>query len=258
MLDRLALSVSVTTTSRRRRLRNRLIERLGGMDTIRAETVAFDIVVDFAKNGSWPTSKEAWQRVHPSATHHLLLQDDVYPCDDFWVVLRAVIDAAPDRVITLFSFRTSAAGEAMARGHHFARSYGMSGQGLVMPARHVLKMLEWSEQWVPPEVRWSDYRPDLYCEFFDLEPLETVPSIVDHRDDGMSECGHQTNRNASTFDAAIGIKRSAWEVPPASGLAHGRGVIPMTKGCLAYLRNGESVPWPLPSSRVRKERGSDE
>jgi hypothetical protein len=64
------------------------------------------IVMDPApENGSSAlrTSMVAWSAVADGATHHLVLQDDAAPCEDFLPKLKAAIAAAPDDAVCLFT-----------------------------------------------------------------------------------------------------------------------------------------------------------
>jgi hypothetical protein len=49
------------------------------------------------------TARLAWQAADPTATHHLLLQDDAVPCASFAAELRRAIEARPTAVVSLHS-----------------------------------------------------------------------------------------------------------------------------------------------------------
>lgn len=86
------------------------------------------------------SARLAWAAVAPDATHHLVLQDDALPADNFLERLHSLIVAQPEAALSLFAewgSRTSYAVRIAAmHGHHLAPvidSY-VPCQALVLPA----------------------------------------------------------------------------------------------------------------------------
>jgi hypothetical protein len=64
------------------------------------------IVVDPEPNAPpWPlrTARLAWEAVDPAATHHLVLQDDAMPCDNFHQEILAALKSKPHAALALFA-----------------------------------------------------------------------------------------------------------------------------------------------------------
>ncbi len=237
------LSGGIMSTTERRSLRLRLVERLGGWASIRENTVGFEVIVDFERKGPWLPARKVWSAASGQATHHLLLQDDAWPCHDFWSVLRSVITAAPDQIITLFTIRKTVV-DAADRGDHFLQVREASGVAVVMPVGIAVSFVEWSDRMVPLEIRPDDVRVSLFAEATGRRVVTTVPSIVDHRDEGVSLVKHAGGRVALVYDERIGEGREQWVMPEdLSGdnrqWRFGNVVMPL-------LQAGQPIPWPMP------------
>lgn len=54
----------------------------------------------YRRRGCWPIARRAWQLA--SERHHLVLEDDAGPCDDFMAHVEALVAQKPNACISLF------------------------------------------------------------------------------------------------------------------------------------------------------------
>lgn len=206
------LSVSVMAHAKRAHLVPELAERLG----IAEEQVVWD-----RHNNRWDTGRRAWEAHDPTATHHLVVQDDAVVCRDLRAGLERGLAHVPAEAIVSpyvgtrrpmvqkVINATRAATEARAswivmRGLNW-------GVGILAPVPVIADMLPWCDQQTYPNY---DRRVGRYF----LEVLRwptwcTWPSLVDHRT-VPSLCGHGGGRQAHHF---LGEDASALGVDWASG-----------------------------------------
>jgi len=173
-------------------------------------TVVFD---PSGSSGTLATARLAWATVGPGATHHLVLQDDALPCEDF---AERVRDAITDHPVASLSFFDDWGGRtanmvriAAMRGHRWAEvatSY-VPAQALVLPAAHAATFASFA---------CPDDTPDdvaLYEHTRGLPRYVQVPNLADH-DDMVSLTGNHP----------MGVRRSSCFTTDPSVLATGSGV----------------------------------
>jgi hypothetical protein len=148
----------------------------------------------------WRCYRLALERTPPSATHRLIVQDDVLTCLHFEEAIARAVEAQPDRVI---SFCT--AGNPY---QHADQVWHAADQGLpwaelsnethcsviatLWPARLVNPLLDWSlaQNW-PNAFRADDEIAGLFMRHIHEYPLATVPSLVEHPDTVPSMVGRR-------------------------------------------------------------------
>jgi hypothetical protein len=139
-------------------------------------------ITDRAPNHIWSRVMWRWGAAQP-ASHTVYLQDDLELAPAFWMIVRAMVRAVPNRVIGLIanhplSFR------AQERGHAWFRMCETLGSGYIVPTCLMGVFLDW-------ESRQSD-TAKRECEDFVLTRWEfetgrrswcTIPSIIQTIDD---------------------------------------------------------------------------
>jgi hypothetical protein len=160
----------------------------------------------------WARRLWAWAAEHDA--HAVLLNDDVEVCPDFVDVVRHMIEAKPDHVLSL---------HASPPASHpiedtWFRSYWLTGPGYVLPPGVARWLLEWSET-IPKAMlesinednlaihwAWEQQRP-MYC---------SVPAIVKHDTSVKSSLGYDDHplRVASLLwdDPRVELHKTDWTV----------------------------------------------
>lgn len=206
------LSVSVMAHGKRAHLVPELAERLG----IDSEQVVWD-----RTNNRWDTGRRAWEAHDPTATHHLVVQDDAVVCRDLRAGLEAGLAHVPAEAIVspyvgtrrpMVQKVVNATRVATEARASWIAMRGLNwGVGILAPVAVIEDMLPWCDQQTYPNY---DRRIGRYF----LEVLRwptwcTWPSLIDHRT-VPSLCGHGGGRHAHSF---IGEDASALDVNWASG-----------------------------------------
>lgn len=87
-------------------------------------------------------SRRIWEWAARQDEHVLILQDDVLVHPELRKICEAMIEAAPDEVISLHTQAIGAASEEMT-GHHWARCYWWSGPAVIVPPARIRSLLAW-------------------------------------------------------------------------------------------------------------------
>ena len=168
-----SLSVRIMAHEKRRGWAEQLSEQVGA-----------PIVWD-RHNNVWDTARRAWLDHDPTATHHLVLQDDVIPCDNLRDVVTAMLVAVPTEplCLTVIDYRLHRARtdylQAVERGQRWWRSLrAVSALGLVIPVSDIGPMVQAGD-------RSKNPHDDLKIRNFYREQKRDVwfpiPSVVQHR-----------------------------------------------------------------------------
>lgn len=154
----------------------------------------------YGMRNPWRGYRNALQTTPPDATHRLIVQDDVIICPGFVDAVHAAIAAKPDRLLSFF-----VAGNPY---EHSQAVYNAANLGLSWaeldnqrwcpvvclswPVAHVPAVLAFvdAQNW-PDAFRADDEIVGRYCQYADILPLASVPSLVDHPDDVPSLLGNK-------------------------------------------------------------------
>jgi len=136
------------------------------------------------------TAAAAWSALPSGATHQLVLQDDVEPTPDFAARLRNVVAAAPDRPVSLFVDWGCVTATMVRWG-------ALSGadlvecvdpfvptQGVVLPSALAPGLVEAMTRALAAGKTDDDVVLREYLAARGTRALVTVPSLVDHADQG--------------------------------------------------------------------------
>jgi hypothetical protein len=175
------LSAAIMTHPAREDRARKLAEALPELDAA--------IVVDEPGGpgrGNLGNALRAWARIGADATHHLVLQDDVVPCEDFTARLRRAVRARPDDAVSLFcewgSRSANLVRAAARRGWGWARAVDMytPSQGLVMPREAAIAFAGREDTGGADDLALAEF-----LRRTGRANAVTVPNLLDH-DDRMS------------------------------------------------------------------------
>lgn len=231
------LSVAVMAHRKREHLIPELVDRLGITD---------DQVVWDRRNDRWDTGRRAWEAHDPTATHHLVLQDDALVCQDLIAGLEQALEYVPaEALVSLYtgtrrpmsSVVEQAVGRARAADAAWIVMRALNwGVAFLAPVGSIGDMLTWGDRQSYPNY---DRRAGRYYYLVECWPVWcTWPSLVDHRADTDSLCGHGPGRVAHQF---LGEDRSALDIDWASGHVEMDGMEALARYRARNARKGPPV-----------------
>jgi hypothetical protein len=153
---------------------------------------------DAERKGPWWNARRCWQYgAEQQATHHLVMQDDIIPCNEFVRGVLQVIAARPESIISLFHGPR----KAFDGSCRWGVSEGAWGQGIVMPACMVKEFLSWEQEHVDPAFPHDDSRVSLFAIRTRRRVYVPFPTLLDHRDGELkSVLGNRWSRPRVSSD----------------------------------------------------------
>lgn len=199
------LSVAVMAHPKRRVMVDELLEQLD-----RPAEVVWD-----RRNDRHDTGQRSLEAFDPSASHHLVIQDDAVPCRDLVAGLESALTHVPDGHpvscylgrVRPFARATAVAVERAGDSASWVTMDGLYwGPALVLPTVHLDEMLRFYR-----ESRWRNYdrRVSKWYQAHRFRCFYTWPSLVDHRAGESLVLGHDGARHAYRF---LGADSSALDV----------------------------------------------
>jgi len=180
------------------------------------------------------TAKLAWASYDPSATHHLVLQDDVTLTKDFVAHLTTVVAQLPSHGIVLYvnqgSLRNSyLARRAAAAGMRWAevsKSEYVPTLGFLLPTAHAQRLAAHLLTF-PDEYRDDDEAVTIYCKSNNVSVVAVVPNLIEHGD-LPSIAGNQNhgNRHSVAFASDVRLPPGYWIGAQEEGAEVALGVPP--------------------------------
>ena len=138
-----------------------------------------NLILDRAHLGCWQTAKQAWNS-YTDAPYHMVLQDDILICDEFEQIVTNIINAAPNRFISLYSLRNV----KPKKNDHWATRNETTAQGLIMPVPMIKEWMAWVNEYClekPHSISdTDDLRMDLWMEFTGNRCWFVFPHIIQH------------------------------------------------------------------------------
>lgn len=181
----------------------------------RLSPIEATVVLD-TERSLWHTCRRAYAEAAAStASHHLVLADDMMPCLQFPELLLAALTERPDEIVTLFSMRRCI-GDALARNLAWVETSDCSfGGAVVMPTPVVREFLDWELEHVAAEEHHDDTRIAAFAEATGRSIFLTAPSLVEHMAPARSLVGQSNSRrvafaysDGSPIDWATGALRA--------------------------------------------------
>lgn len=138
-------------------------------------------------NRTWHTYRRCLESCPFSATHLLVLQDDVSLCTNFIPAVKRIATSRPDDLIALFlGNKPSSSTIAYFQACDQDERYAPLDTNTWIPAQALL----WPRFLIPPMLRFADEmyregRPDdeligQFCSMNAIQPFATIPTLVEH------------------------------------------------------------------------------
>lgn len=135
-------------------------------------------------------ARRIWEWCARQDDHVVVLNDDVMLHPQFTPIVRAIVQAVPDEIISLHT-QAPLAPQYAAKGHHWIRCYWLTGPAYILPPGAARALLDWDAPWdflsrvnednVAIHWAWENQRP-IYS---------TIPAIAHHDTDTKSTLGYE-------------------------------------------------------------------
>jgi hypothetical protein len=198
------------------------------IDQLRSENpdIPIAVVEDNKLEGCWPTYRRALEAAG-TASHHLVLQDDLGLCRDFIRSVKEVIRVRPANLIALYT-NASAVFAARERGESWIEKSGVSGPAVIWPTCLIGEFLEWEDAHIDRNFLFDTVRVSMWLIKTSRRAFATVPSLTEHLGCVSSTMGLNNPDKVATW--YIGEDRSAldidWSLGVTSPVTDGSNVRP--------------------------------
>lgn len=177
-------------------------------------------------NNLWEDAKHVLLSYSKTATHLLVLQDDVLPCKNFIPTVEKLISLLPDEPITLFS-NSMAIETALYDNKHWAtlKTWFMA-QSYIMPTKIIPDLISWVDSKVKPSTRFDDERFGMYFFYHEHPVYATAPSLVEHLGwnstllRNYKSYEFKTRRDIRMARVFIGLDQDPLDIDWAEGIDH--------------------------------------
>lgn len=141
---------------------------------------------DTRMQGTIYNNRNCWTHIDPSCSHQLLLQDDAYPCSNFFSHLIEILSLFPSSILSFFYGANFSSGwkHAIAQQcHFFSYSYGLTGTSILLPTEIVFKYLLWHDLSLKylnctRENLQDDERISLFQKLHSLPTIFPYPELI--------------------------------------------------------------------------------
>lgn len=169
------------------------------------------------RNDRWETGRRALLAHDPTATHHMVIQDDAIPCRDLVAGVEKALQYVPaGSPLCLYLGRVKPFRRVIEPAATAAAAQGASwlvmketywGPGIVLPTDQIADVVAWGD--AHPQMANYDRRVGRWYLGRSIPVWYPWPSLVEHRDSPSLVPGRAGGRHAHSF---IGRDRSALEV----------------------------------------------
>lgn len=141
------------------------------------------IFMDCEHIGCAPTAFRTWSysdEESQSATHIMVLSDDVELCEDFMSYCYRIIAAHPDKIISFFPLTLAKRSQVsrLPTKTPYVQVESCSGAAIMMPAQYVKPCLDFWDH----KIRGDDTNITRWAKANNITILTTLPSIIQHLD----------------------------------------------------------------------------
>lgn len=157
------------------------------------ERVPTALVFTDEGEGMTATSRRAWHAgLYMNADWHVVMEDDVLPCDDFPSMAHAAIEWVPPEAIAVSMFGISS---RLLRAWNADASWILDNginwaQALAVEVSMLRGLLAWEAAYVRPEYPYWCQRVSLWAQALEAPIAVAIPSLVQHRGAGRSLIGN--------------------------------------------------------------------
>lgn len=165
-----------------------------------------DIHVEWDRKISlWDTARRAWLSFDPTATHHLVLQDDIIPSKNLRAAVEKAIEYTPDLPFCLFIYEDYFINNQKKKYDEAYHSNGawlrtkltVLAPAIVMPTKYIQEMVLFGDK--QKHLPADDTKIAAFFNKKNLDILITVPSLVEHRGSISLVGSKKDNRVAYIF-----------------------------------------------------------
>lgn len=152
------------------------------------------IYCDTQREGVWPSTRKLMvQLIQQKADYLILCQEDILPCDKFMQRIRQVINAIPDKIISLYHPRAwkDRTEYAIKHGESWITSHNHPGSPcMIFPHQTAVEFLLWESQHIDDGVKYEEPRLWAFINSCgDGLFYSTRPALVQHLGAEVSSLG---------------------------------------------------------------------
>ena len=142
--------------------------------------------------------KKAFLHRGRDVTHHMVIQDDMFPSHDFLNIINKAIKLKPNNPICFYG-RSKVMNQAVKKGVSFIKGNGFfSICSIIVPINIINKFINLCDFIFEDECKSSDNRFTIFANAYNIDCFEVVPSVVEHIGRN-SLLGIRGKRKASVF-----------------------------------------------------------
>lgn len=162
------------------------------------------ISYDINHKGIWWNSRNCWSHYSSEATHHLVIQDDALPCNNFIEHVQEILSINNDNIICFYlgNAWTSKINTLLKNNRHWlVRDCGVASVALIIPTKWIPDMLVFGERYFSKSETMNEDNRIACWQYIRKHPTwYPIPELVDHIGNGKSVIGHGSKNNfAGTF-----------------------------------------------------------
>jgi len=139
---------------------------------------------DATRSGVWANTEKTWQGYNKKNSHYVILQEDTFPCPNFFNHLTSAIEAKPDECISLYLGYSdkNRMNKAIKKNiHWFKFKQWMTGQGVVLPTKYISPFLKWTDRHISRKIKRNcDARLNAWLLENNKYIWQTIPELIDH------------------------------------------------------------------------------
>ncbi|MDW4901628.1 hypothetical protein RB625_24745 [Streptomyces californicus] len=162
-------------------------ERVVHARSISTELGDIPVITDTSRGGPLRNSLRAWKAYDLSASHHLLLQDDIALAPDLIARMEAACAAHPDAILSGYASWHTSSGAAMrlaaVSGASWVETVGdgyFPTLAMVMPTAYIGEYVEFAERY-RDVIKHDDHVVFWFLRQHGIRALISAPAMVEHR-----------------------------------------------------------------------------
>ena len=156
-------------------------ERASNIEKMKKSLGNVTIIIDEEHDGCVSTAKRSWL-LHTTASHVMILNDDVQLCDNFMEVCDTIVRLHPQSIISLFPVQFIGVNLNWVGGYPkhspYVSTTKVSGAGIIMPTEYIKPCVD---SWDPNTME-DDTSIELWAKANGIQILTTLPSTIQHLD----------------------------------------------------------------------------
>lgn len=162
--------------------------------------------------GTLYTCKKCWKApAAPGVTHRVVLQDDLFLCDDFINIINRIVNTNPEFIFSLFCSRVHFEHALPNSPYVIINGWNSWGQGMMMPLRYVKPMFEFADRELGTDFQYDDAIYTWWAQQEKIPIATTVPSTIQHRCPTQSTLGYNNKQKISKVWAGFDLSNVKWE-----------------------------------------------